>query len=253
MNQSEFLSNISVVLVETLQPGNLGSAARAMKNMGLRRLKLVNPRRPLDEESRKMAVGAFDLVEEAEVFDTLQSAIAGEGLVVGTTSARGRSRKVRLYTPKEIAPTLRDFAVSQKVSIVFGPERRGLNDEELSYCQYLVNIPSSPDFPTLNLAQAVLILAYEVSTVQAGTPQPRPKLAAESERSQMFQHMEQTLIRIGFLSRSNPGHIMRAIRRFLGRAELTERDVQIIRGIMSQMDWFSKEGKKLRNGEIEKP
>ena len=253
MKRSEILDNISVVLVETLQPGNIGSAARAMKNMGLHQLKLVSPCSISDEACQKMAVGAYDLVEDAEIYDSLQMALAGESVVVGTTSARGRSNKVRLYAPREIGPAIWEYAMSQNISLVFGPERRGLNDKELALCQYLVSIPASIDFPTLNLSQAVLVLAYEIATVQSANRRPRLQLATESDRKQMFEHMEETLIQIGFLSRSNPGHIMRSIRRLLGEADLTERDIQILRGIMSQMEWYSKEGGKMSPAEVEKP
>jgi tRNA/rRNA methyltransferase len=253
MKRSEILNNVSVVLVETLQPGNIGSAARAMKNMGLHQLKLVSPCSICDEACQKMAVGAYDLVEGAEICDNLQMALAGESVVVGTTSARGRSDKVHLYSPREIAPLIWEYAMSQKVSLVFGPERRGLSDKELALCQYLVSIPASIDFPTLNLAQAVLVLAYEIANVQSVNRRPRQPIATESDRQQMFQHMEKTLIQIGFLSQSNPGHIMRSIRRLLGEANLTERDIQILRGIMSQMEWYSREGKRMSPAEVEKP
>ena len=247
------LENVSIVLVHTMQPGNLGSAARAMKNMGLKRMKLVNPCNPGDEDCRKMAVGAFDLIENAQIYKNLQDALADESVIIGTTSSRGRIRKMSLYTPREIAPTITDYASSQKVSILFGPERGGLSDDELAVCQYLVSIPASDDFPTLNLAQSVLILCYEIALRRPGSSHPRRKLVLESERRQMFEHVQETLVQIGFLSRSNPGHIMRSIKRLLSQAELTERDVQIVRGIMSQMEWYSKEGWKMDPDEVTKP
>lgn len=245
--------NISVVLVETHEPGNLGSVARAMANMGLSRLKLVNPCNRTARQCRMMAVSAFDLIENASVFPSLVEAIADEQVVVGTTSSRGRSQKVRLYPPREVAPIVWEFAESQKVALVFGPERRGLSEDDLALCQYLVTIPASEDLPTLNLAQAVLILAYEIWTFKPVNLQFRLPLAEESVKEQMFQHMEEVLIQIGFLSQDNPGHIMRSIRRLLSRAELTDRDVKIMRGIMSQMEWFAREGKKLTPEQVQKP
>ena len=154
-----------------------------------------------------------------------------------------------------MAPVVGDYSRNQKVSIVFGPERRGLSDDELALCQYSVSIPASKDFPTLNLAQAVLILAYGLRhrLDPGGGPDVVGELAAESERKQMFEHVQETLIQIGFLSQSNANHMMRSIRRLLSQAELTKRDVQIVRGIMSQMEWFSKEGKKLNPDEVRKP
>ena len=242
-----------MVLVEPLQAGNLGSAARAMKNMGLTQLKLVKPCTLENGECQKLAVGAFDLVENATVFEKLAEAVADDSVVIGTTSARGRSQKTRLYTPREMAPIIWDYAASQRVAIVFGSERRGLSEQQLALCQYLVSIPSSPPFPTLNLAQAVLVLAYEISTSEPHSLSPRLQLATEAERRPMFEHMEEVLVQIGFLSKTNPGHLMRSIRRFLGRAEMTERDVQIVRGIMSQMDWYVKQGRNLDPEEIKKP
>ncbi len=253
MTSSVPLENISIVLVETHEPGNLGSAARAMKNMGLKRLKLVNPCQWSHSECRRLAVGAFDLVEQAPIYSSLEEALDSSSVVVGTTSARGRHQRVRLYTPREIIPIIWDYALSQEVSFVFGPERRGLSEEKLALCQYLVSIPAAAEFPTLNLAQALLILAYEMSIFQRMEPQHRPQLAPESARKRMFDHMEQVLIQIGFLSRSNPGHIMRSIRRFLSRAELTERDIQIVRGIMSQMEWYTQRGRKMKPADVQKP
>ena len=251
--KSNSTNNISIVLVDTLQPGNLGSVARAMKNMGLEQLKLVRPCDRQSGECQKMAVGAYDIVQEAQVFPSLREALATEHVVIGTTSARGRRQKQRLLTPRELAPKIKNYASEQNVSLVFGSERRGLNDQQISLCQYLVRIPSDPDFPTLNLAQAVLIVAYEIFAESSRDGGRSPELVTETERQEMFDHMEQVLIRIGFLSQSNPGHIMRSIRRFLGKAELTERDVQIVRGIMSQMDWYIRQGKDLKPSEIRKP
>ena len=249
----EVSNNISVVLVDTLQPGNLGSVARAMKNMGLKQLKLVRPCDIHSQECQKMAVGAYHMVQEAQVFPTLSEALAKEHVIVATTSARGRTRKQRLLTPREIAPIVNRYAANQKVSLVFGSERRGLNDKQLALCQYLVRIPTEPIFPTLNLAQAVLILAYEVFNETSAQEPESPALVTEAERQEMFEHMEKVLTSIGFLSQSNPGHIMRSIRRFLGQAELTERDVQIVRGIMSQMDWYVREGRIMEPEEVKKP
>jgi tRNA/rRNA methyltransferase len=238
--------NVSVVLVETQQPGNIGSAARAMHNMGLRRLKLVNPAGRLNQECQKMAGKAMDLVLRAEVCQSLGQAVADDHLVVGTSSARDRKSRQRVHTPREIAPLLLEQASRHKIALVFGPERGGLTEEQLALCQYQVSIPADPGYPVLNLAQAVLILCYELFLA---SPLSRPgeelQLASQEEREQMYAHIEKVLLAVGFLSSGNPGHIMRSIRRFLGKAELTYRDVRIVRGIMAQMEWYAREGHRL--------
>jgi TrmH family RNA methyltransferase len=241
------------VLVDTLQPGNIGSAARAMGNMGLSRLKLVNPRGILSSECLKMAGSAVQVVSGAEVFSTLAEAVAGENVVFGATSSRDRLQKQRLCTPREMARLVREYAAAQQVALVFGSEKRGLSDQQLAYCQYLVTIPAHPAYPVLNLAQAVMVLAYEVFNSVEADLNPRLEIASQEAREQMFEHLQRMLLRIGFLSGTNPGHIMNAIRRFLGRADLTERDLQILRGIYSQMEWFAEEGQRLPPEKVRKP
>jgi tRNA/rRNA methyltransferase len=245
--------NVSVVLVATQQPGNIGSAARAMYNMGLRRLKLVNPANRLNQECQKMAGKAIDLVLEASLHESLSEAVADDHLVVGTSSARDRKSRQKVHTPREIAPLLAEQASLHRIALVFGPERGGLTEEQLSLCQYLVSIPADIDYPVLNLAQAVLILTYELFLA---SPLSRPgedlQLTSQEQREEMFCHIERVLLAIGFLSSENPGHIMRSIRRFLGKAELTDRDVRIVRGIMAQMEWYAREGHRLPPDKVRK-
>jgi tRNA/rRNA methyltransferase len=250
---TDIFSHISVVLVETVQPGNIGSTARAMSNMGLSRLKLVNPRGVLSSECLKMAGKAAEIVTEAAVFNSVHEALKEENIVIATTSSRDREARQRLYSPREVAPLVRGYAVSQRVALVFGSEKRGLTDDHLALCQYLVTIPANPAHPVLNLAQAVMVLAYEIYNCQPIDLNPPTVLASHQSREEMFEHLEKTLLRIGFLSSSNPGHIMNSIRRFLGKAELTPRDIQIVRGILSQMEWFAAEGHKLEGEKVRKP
>lgn len=224
-----------------------------MKNMGLSRLKLVNPRNLYSGECRKMAVSAYDLVEAAEVFDSFEDAVEDEQILIGTSSIRGRKSRTRLHAAREIAPRIHEYAQTQRVCLVFGSERRGLREEHLALCQYTVSIPADPEFPTLNLAQSVLILAYELFTCTDFELNPDLELASQGQREAMFSHMEETLTNVGFLSQSNPGHIMRSIRRFLGKADLTDRDISILRGIMSQMDWYVREGRQRDPERVRKP
>jgi tRNA/rRNA methyltransferase len=233
-------------------PGNIGATARAMKNMGLRRLKLVQPTDPFAKPSRMMAVTAFDVVEDARVFESMEEAVADEQIVVGTTSARGRRLRTRVESLRDAAPRLRSAAASRRICLVFGPERGGLTEPELARCQYLLTIPGAEALPTLNLAQAVLLVAYEIHNADAPAPAPDVRLADQRSLDEMFAHVERTLTAIGFLSRSNPGHIMRSIRRFLARAELTPRDVRIIRGIMGRMEWYVEGGHRLDPDRVRK-
>ncbi len=209
-----------------------------MKNMGLQRLKLVSPLESITEQCRRMAGKAIELVSSAPTFSSLDEALTEENVVIGTTSAREREAKQRIHTPREIAALIRKYGESQRVALVFGPERSGLTDPQLARCQYLVSIPSNLDHPVLNLSQAVLVLAYEILTAGPLSSDDNLQVASDEERQQMFSDMQQVLLDIGFLNPHNPDHIMRSIRRFLGRADLTPRDVQILRGIMTQMKWY---------------
>ena len=246
------LENISVVLVDTLQGGNIGSAARALKNMGLERMILVRPQGHLSKECLKMAGKATELITGAQVSSTFDEAVDEESLLVGTTSARDRTPKQRFYTPKEIAPIICDYASSQRVTLVFGPENRGLTDAQLARCQYHVSIPTHPEHPVLNVAQSVMILVYEIFNVDDRNRQEHPALASHRQREEMLDHTQRVLLNIGFLHNKNPHMIMHAIRSFLGRGDLTPRDIQIIRGIMSQMDWYAQEGHRLPAEEVRK-
>lgn len=246
--------SVSVVLVNPVHIGNVGSAARAMKNMGLERLLVVNPAAPLlSMECLKMAGNAVDVVQKATVFATFDEAVADHHVIVGSTSARDRMVRQRLYTPREIAGLVQEYSETEKIALVFGSENAGLTDAELSKCQYVVCILSAQEYPVLNLAQAVLIVAYEIFIQDKTGWGERWELATHQEREQMFAHLEKTLINIGFLSARNPEPILHSIKRFLGRADLTPRDIQILRGILSQMEWYAQEGHRLAPVQIRKP
>lgn len=215
--------------------------------MGLEKLKLINPRKVLNLECRKMAGHALDLVTNAATFPTFEEAVSEEGVLVAMTSGRKRALSRRLYSPREIAPIVLRYAGSQPVGLVFGPEQSGLTEAQLSRCQYLVSIPSSEKSPVLNLSQAVMLLAYEVSIAcgEGVRRRKEPPVASQRSKEQMFQQMEEVLVQIGFLSSAQPSRIMDSIRVFLGRADLTPRDVRILRGLMRQMEWYVQEGYKL--------
>lgn len=249
----ESLKNIHVILVEPYEPGNIGSTARAMANMGFSQLRLVNPGDIHSPECQRMALKAYNLITEASCYSEFDQAVSDLKVLFGTTSSRGRNVKTDIKSVREAVPSIMKYSADQPVGIVFGPERRGLTDAQLARCQYLITIPSSQDFPTLNLAQSVLVTLYEIfSAGETGGSVPED-LATQESRDEMFGHMQRTLISIGFLSQSNPDHIMNSIRRFLGKADLTRRDIQILRGIMSQMDWYVRSGKSLDPSRVKKP
>ena len=233
------LNSISIILVRPKFHENIGSAARSMKNMGLNRLLLVDGCSPLHMNAYKLASGAEDILERAEEFPTLREAISEMGCVVGTTSRRGKERSPFL-TPMALLKRIIPLSAKNSIGIVFGSEREGLTNEELSLCHLYVRIPSSESFPSLNLAQAVMVLCYELFQ-SSMTIQKHPIQLANAEQSErMFEHMEKTLLNIGFLDTENSKRIVRVLRRLLGRSEMEEREVQILQGIWSKMDWHLK-------------
>ena len=253
MIESELARRLSIVLVGTRNAGNIGSAARAMVNMGLRRLKLVRPVAEWREEAVRMASGALDRMDPIQVHASFNESVAEAQILVGTTSGRERRSHHPVYTPRQIAPLLKRHARTREVALLFGPENRGLSDRQLSRCRHLVTVPSNDAFPVLNLAQAVMVLAYEINTCEEADREVQPDLVTHDRRERLFRQMERVLIRIGFLSSSNPDHIMKSIRRFLGRADLSERDVRILRGIFSQVEWYARHGDRLRPDQVRKP
>ena len=230
------LNSISIILVRPKFPENIGSVARAMKNMGLSRLIVVNGCSPLHANAYKLASGAEDILERAEEVFTLEEAISEMGYVVGLTSRRGRERRPDL-TPEALAKKLIPLSQKNVVGLAFGSEKEGLTNEELSLCHLCARIPSMESFPSLNLAQAVMVVCYELFKASAEISKEPVQLAQGEQLERMFQHMEKTLIRIGFLESNHPKRIMRVLRKLLGRSQMGEREVRIFQGIWNQMDW----------------
>ncbi len=230
------LSSINMVLSRTSHPGNIGAAARAMKTMGLTRLALVAPNSFPHADATARASGADDVLAAARVVDDIDAAIEGCRLVIGA-SARSRSIPCPLVDPAECARLARMASATGDVAILFGCERSGLDNDEIDRCHYLVQIPTSPVYSSLNLAAAVQIIAYELFTaaqqdVAAGdTPEHLPVTADELER--LYLHLEQTLVELDFLDRSNPRMLMRRLRRLFNRAQPDENEVNILRGILT--------------------
>lgn len=241
------LQKIRVVLVNTSHAGNIGGAARAMKNMGLSRLVLVEPEDFPSPNAVARASGATDILDSAQVVATLEEALVGCSLVLGT-SARDRRIPWPLLDPRECASVSVEQAASGgEVALVFGREYAGLTNEELQRCQYHVHIPSDPQFSSLNLAAAVQVLTYEVRMawlVAEGRPTKVEKLETTAmldaqpvtvdELENYFGHLEQTLVDIGFLDPAKPRHLMPRLRRLYGRSGISKLEMNILRGILTE-------------------
>jgi TrmH family RNA methyltransferase len=233
------LENISVLLVETQSPGNIGSVARAMKNMGLSKLILVNCHTGLTEETYHLACGADDILQNCHKVNSLREALKPFQLSVGTSS-RSVHWIPTVYPPKELAERLANLAENQKIALVFGPERTGLTNELLHHCQWLVTIPSNPAFDSMNLAHAVAIIAYEIFQRFCRLPLGRSLEMAQLDQVEgFFEHLEDCLEEIGFLNEQNPKIVMATLRQILGRASLEDRDVRILRGMLRQWSWYA--------------
>jgi len=227
---------IRIVLVETSHPGNIGAAARAMKNMGLTELHLVRPEHFPHEDATARASGADDVLFNARVHDRFEDAIADCGLVVGT-SARQRHLAWELVEPRECAMQLAAGAKLGPVALVFGAERMGLTNIELALCNRLVTIPTHPDYSSLNVAMAVQLLTYEIWLQQRpGAPAPPPldvPLATSEEMTRLYAHIEEVLNEIDFHDRTGGGQLMARIRRLFNRAQVDQNEMNILRGILT--------------------
>ena len=238
------LKNITILLVEPQIPENIGAVARAMCNMGFERLCLVRPKDCDLSRILKMAKGpAIDIVEEMEVYDELLDAIGPYEYVVGTTARIG-SRRPAMLNARELAKEVIGISQNNRIVIMFGREDRGLSNDELRYCHTIVRIPTST-FSSLNLAHAVLIICYEIFMESADLKPPFiGRLANRFELEAMFEHLKETLMKIGFINPQNPEHFMLNIRRMIHRYPVRAKDVQIIRGICRQIDWYVDKNKK---------
>ena len=228
---------IRIVLVAPSHPGNIGAAARAMKNMGLSELVLVRPRHFPDPEASARASGADDVLASARVVESLQEALSGCGFVAATTS-RERDQYFRVADVRDAA--VRVLAESQRspAAVVFGAERTGLTNEELETAHLLIRIPANDAYASLNLAMAVQLVTYELFRARgveapASAPGAAP-LATAQQMQGLFEHLAQVLEEIDFRDRTQSGtHLMSRIRRFLQRAELDQNEVNILRGILT--------------------
>ncbi|HNQ05446.1 MAG TPA: RNA methyltransferase [Thiobacillaceae bacterium] len=228
------LDDVRVVLAETSHSGNLGAVARAMKVMGLSDLRLVSPRCDIDDAARARASGAVDVLTNARVHADLADALSDTVLAAACTSRR-RDLPHPAFTPRQAAPALLAHAISGPVALVFGSETFGLCNEQLMQCRWLVNIPTSPGYASLNLGAAVQVLAYELRSSLADAPLDLPAFepAAHAAQEALLAELERTLVAIGYLDPAHPKRLMPRLRRFFAKAGLEREEVAIWRGILN--------------------
>lgn len=227
----------AVVLVRPQEEGNVGAVARAMANFDLERLILVEPATPLRATARAFAVHADDILERAERASDLRTALAGFERIVATTAARDRPWPSRLLTPRELAAALAADPPGTATALVFGPEPSGLTNAELALASRLVRVPTSPRQPSLNLGQAVVILAYELfvgGAAEPGAAGAEP-LASGEEVAGLFDHARELLARIEFARDATFVGVERDLRRLVARAAPTRREVTLLRGVLRRL------------------
>ena len=247
-------ANIRIVLVETSHPGNVGAVARAMKNMMLESLYLVQPKQFPDSHAMARSSGAVDVLENAVVCDSLAEAIADCHLVIAA-SARSRYISWPTTSAPEAAQKLLQAGLQAPVALVFGREDRGLNNEELDHCNFMVQLPANPDFSSLNIAAAVQVFSYEIRkafleieeqqsasgvvTSKEDSLSAEDRLASGDNLQRLFSHLEATLVDVSFMPEHRTRTLMRKLKRFYLKSQITEEEVSIFRGILSEMNRLS--------------
>lgn len=246
------LSRVRIVLVEPAGALNVGSIARIMKNMGLHHLVLVNPQCDrTSEDARRMAVHAADVLEGATIVTSLPEALNGCHRAIATT-ARTRALATTLESPKTALPWLISPNSTEYSALIFGSEEHGLSNEDLNYAQRFICIPSSPQYASLNLAQAVAVCCYELYGLTQEAPIQHPvsqppadeTIAAIDTLESYYQHLETVLLKIGYLYPHTATSRMEKFRRVFNRASLSEPEVAMLRGILRQVEWITKDGMK---------
>ena len=242
------VENIRVVMVETTHPGNIGAAARAMKAMGYENLYLVKPKIYPNAEATARAAGADDILTNAVVCDSLEEALQGCVTVIAS-SARPRAISSPVFTPREYASKLSEKTKLGPVALVFGRESSGLSNEELEHCNVILQIPTNPDFSSLNVASAIQILCYEfINGSQClqteKTDKEKVQLATSDEMKYFYHHLQQCMIDVGFLNPEQPRKLMRRLKSLFNRANMDENEVSILRGFLAAVQQAATEEKK---------
>ncbi len=243
--------NLSIILVEPQGPINIGSVCRTMMNFGFTQLRLVNPTKHYQSLlAKKMALSAFTVLENALIFDDLKSALSDIQIAFGTTRRFGKYRE-NFFSPSNAAKKLRQTYPTENCALVLGPEDTGLETKDLDLCQHFITIPTHDAYKSMNLSHALTVLLYEIALKsdpgEKISDKRCKKLAHGDEIENMFSHMKKSLLNINFLDKQNPEHVLRTFRRIFGMAGLTSRDVRIIRGMMSRIDWTENQRRKITN------
>lgn len=255
------LDLIRIVMVSTTHSGNIGAAARAMKNMGLNQLWLVDPVASIDDEALARSAGALDVMEQVRIVPDLESAIADCALVVGT-SARSRHIPWPLMTPRQCAGQAKAAtATGMPVALVFGRESSGLTNDELHRCHAHVHIPTNEEYSSLNVAQAIQVLSYEMRLAALGQSEETGPWgvdwdhppASQGELDGMIRHLEQVMLDIGFLDPKSPGHLTSRMRRLFQRALPDKTEINILRGLLAAVQQKTRAGKPGQPNDKENP
>lgn len=234
------LDNISIVLQRPRYSENIGAAVRAMQNMGIQSLMVVNPESYDIEKIKRLAThNCSDAVARIRVFETLQDALSTAGYVVGTTARLGGQRQV-MKSPSLLAEKIAPISMNNRVAIVFGPEDRGLTNDDLRMCHITVNIPTA-GFSSLNLAQSVMVICYSIFTMETGPKKAfSPRLATRLELDGMYNQLKTVLMKIAYINPENPDYWMSRMRRFFSRLPLRAGEVSMIRGICAHIERYGK-------------
>ncbi|WP_199611135.1 tRNA (cytosine(32)/uridine(32)-2'-O)-methyltransferase TrmJ [Flocculibacter collagenilyticus] len=240
------LDQVRIVLVNTSHTGNIGSAARAMKTMGLSKLYLVDPVSAPDGKASALAAGATDVLANAVTVNTLEEAIADCGLVVGT-SARSRTLSWPMVEPRECGKKLVAEGEKYPVALVFGRENNGLTNEELQQCHYHVCVPANPEYSSLNLAMAVQLLSYETRMAwldkeNGHYQEVEEEYPRSADLERFYGHLQETLLETGFIVKQHPGQVMTKLRRLFNRARPEEQELNILRGILASVQKLTNKG-----------
>lgn len=229
--------NVSFVLIETMESGNIGASARALKNLGFSRLELVIPGKFPSEEAGWFAHGAEDILERTKVHAELTAALNGKSVVIGTTRRAGKKRGL-VYPVREAAERIRSLSEHNRIALLFGREDRGLTNEETAACSFMIRIPASHEHPSFNLAQAVLLVAYELSYGDHSVA-PLPVVISSEEFNTLFERLRTLMEIAGYKAkgiRHSEEDIMTDLRRLMARTGITKRDARMLHGIISQIE-----------------
>jgi TrmH family RNA methyltransferase len=239
---------VRFVLVATSHPGNIGASARAMKTMAIEELTLVAPLAFPSAEATSLASGADELLARARVVDSVSAAVADCGLVLGTTSRERAKFRWTSLSARAAAERAASELATAPVAVLFGPERTGLSNEELELCHALVHIPANPEYGSLNLAQAVQVIAYELFLARDGASLPAREIALASagELERLYVHLAAVLEEVDFADRQGGEHLERRLKRIIARAELDAGEVSILRGFLTAV-----QGKRRRAGALD--